>query len=256
MKTLITILVLVINLSPAFSCSCVSIDFCEAANNYEESLVFKGETIKTIYHGNGYSSAVIKVLTILKGHEVLTDTIELFGGNNGASCEVVLDLKVGNINYFAIINSNYTTMDISQFNLFDENNFSKAMNLCEYKKLEVKADFVDGYINKSFDKYPLDQFEKDLFNCSFSIETLRNSLCSNYEAYPNPLKNTLFLRKTGSSELIDGLKIYSTSGKLLYVGQKNELFRRTFNLPNFEERLVILELKCGEERFFQKLVIY
>ena len=255
MKYTIAIFLLLINYNSLISCSCSYLSFCGAMRAAEESVVFKGETIKVKHHYNGYHSAVIKVLTKINGEQLLTDTIELFGGIHDGGCEVKLNLEVGDVNYYAFIALTGTTIDITQFEHESENYWVSDVNLCLYSRLTIDGEFVRGRVSKEFDSYPLESFENDLVDCSFSIKAFQEYLCPDFTIYPNPVKNNLFLKSTDDSRLIDELKIYSTSGQLLFEADPNQILDRNISLSNFDENLVILEIKCGEEKIVQKIVI-
>jgi len=255
MKIIITISLLLINYSILISCSCSSTSFCSIMNNVEETVVFKGETLKLKDHNNGFHSAVIKVLLKIKGEAILTDTIELFGGDNQAGCEVNLHLNIGDINFFAMIITGISTIDINQFEFENDLFWVSDTNSCWFKKLNIERNFVTGPISDKFDRYPLELFERDLVECSFSVEDLQKYLCPDFKVFPNPVKNNIFLSNTDNSRLIDELKIYSTTGELLLVANSNQILNRNIPLPNLDERLVILEITCGEERILQKLII-
>lgn len=254
MKTIITILFSLFSFSLLSACSCSSITFCSAMKA-DEGIIFLGETIKTKEFDDGYHSAVIRVIKKIKGEDVLTDTIELFGGQNGAGCEANLNLRKGDTYYFALINASPSTIDINQFEMNNENNWSLLTHLCFYKKLSIQGDFVKGCISKEFNRYPLEFFEQDLVDCSFSVDRLKTVLCPNFKIGPNPVRNTLFLTDPSQRQLIDALNIYSTSGSLLLSADSNEILNGSIEIPNFGQSLIILEITCGEENFFQKIVI-
>lgn len=255
MKFIITILFLLTNYTLLISCSCSPISFCGLMEVSEEAVVFKGETLKVKNHDDRYHSAIIKVLTVIRGEHILTDTIELFGGNIDASCEANLQLTVGDINYFGSIVLNHSPIDVDQFEHESDNYWVSGFHQCFSAKLIIDGNFVKGRVSKEFDRYPLESFEKDLVDCTFSDQAFQKHLCPDFMVYPNPVKNNLFLSSTDDSRFIDELKIYNTAGQLLFDADPNQILDKDISLPNFDESLVVLEIKCGEERIFQKLVI-
>jgi len=151
--------------------------------------------------------------------------------------------------------SNFSPMDINQFEHESENYWAKAIDLCSYKKLEINDQFVSGYISYQFNKYPTELFENALESSNFSLEELRKEICPNFTVYPNPIKDQIFLRNTGNPNLIQELKLYSTTGQLLLNADPKQIQYGRITLPYLEEKLVILELKCGEEKLYQKLIV-
>ena len=239
MKTIITTLLIALNYSFAAACSCSNITFC-GAMGADEGVIFLGETIKTKQFEDGYHSAIIRVIKKFKGEDILTDTIELAGGRNGAACEVKLNVIQGEINYFALINVSPSTVDINQFEKENENNWSLLTHLCLYKKLSIRGDFVQGCISRDLNQYPVDFFERDLIDCSFSIEVLKEYLCPDFQIGPNPVRNkNLFLTDKTQTQLIDELNIYNTSGALLFNANANEILNGTISIPDFPQGLII-----------------
>ena len=239
----------------AWSCSCSGATFCGILNQVDEGVVFKGETLEVIQHGEGYSSVIVKVLSSLKGQGVLTDTVELFGGSNGASCETRPGFQAGEVGYFALIHNNALSFDIEGFEKRSPSYWVSSLHLCGYIPLRIEGDWIYGNITREVFRYPISIFEEALTNCSFSNEALKEEVCASFSVAPNPIQTSMQLENIDDLDIIDQLNIYSLSGQLLYKANQEQIQDNFFNLPLIEEGVVLIEVQCGSRRQVQKVLV-
>ena len=184
----------------------------------------------------------------------ITDTIELVGGANTAGCESYLSfLHPGEIKYIALNNTGFNVINIEAVPSVNENYWRHSPMQCFFTVLDIADEQVKGFISQKFSHYPLEKFEERLTGCNFTTEEIEEIYCPEFRLSPNPMKGEyLYVNSATDASLIKSMRIFSLSGELIFE-QKDVAFTRNIRIPSIHEKLIIVEVICGEERIIQKL---
>lgn len=238
------------------ACSCSLPSFCTILEFGSNQAVFKGRVLEVNYPDTYYRSVIVEVITEFSENPELTDTIELIGGYNTAGCEMSLGLfNEGDIKYMAINKSNTNLIDLSTIPPANENYWRHSTNSCETIVLDIVDDRVEGFISKEFSYYPSDLFDEKIKGCNLTGEDIAEGSCADFFLYPNPIiGQEIFIEDRTIVSALESIRIFTPDGKLIFEEKKGEI-ARTIELPFIKEKLVIVEVICGEERIIQKMVV-
>lgn len=225
MKTIIPTLALIFvsSFNLALGCSCYSISFCEYVNSQESFLALRGKVIEHSFYetggsrGFGEQAIYIEVQNKYKDDIGVGDTIKLYGSSDGFSCAVNLVdwYPVGSTIICAFGEHNYNS-SIKNPDSLTENYWEWFPDGCYFPNLTVVDGQVMGTITHDIWKYPLYEFERNIYRCNYSYEEVLDFSCSDVNVYPNPTPDgQVIIESSYFSNSISNIAIYSIDGKIV-----------------------------------------
>jgi len=222
----------------------------------EDFLFVKGKVVDFIEQPADRHSVIFEIERNFISHIALTDTIELIGRNIGAGCEQQLNsFKVGDTKYVALFLLDLNVVDPETIPLVSENYWRHSVHQCRHLFFEETETHVAGKISDNFSSYPKEHFDARVLDCQFTNEDIDVVSCPSNRIYPNPVnENTIHFEYTGSNTIINKISMYSLDGKLIFRKEES-LDGSSLQLPDFDEKVVIVEYYCGTQKHLQKLFI-
>jgi len=127
----------------------------------------------------------------------------------------------------------------------------------EFSNSINEYEWIDRFPKVGVNFYKLKQIDFDGRFIFSKIETLNyGTLNENFIIYPNPVKDELFVEKTGKSELPTVVDIYTQSGQLMSSYTLEGLTKRQFiDMSNFESGVYYARIKTIESIFNHRFVV-
>ena len=235
------------------ACSCSLADFCNVLENGIDQVVFKGRTIAIDYPNDQYKIVTVEILENFSDQVDISDTIELIGGMNSAGCETYLHaFKPGEIIYAAMNFTSDNIINLDQVPASGSNYWRHAPSYCNLTLLRVEGNRIMGDISDDFSNYPASRFDEKIRGCSLSVQDIEETYCPEFQLASNPYSGDyLRIFDNGSVPALKSLRIFTLSGQLVFELDQDEISEYIL-LPFIQEKLLIVEVMCGEERIVQK----
>lgn len=242
------------------ACSCKSMSFCEFYSQDYVKIAFKGVVINRKDYGNDNHVMYLKVLEKFREEQAFSDTIKIYGGTNGANCDldVLSRFEFRDTIIGAIAQWSFSTLIINPDSL-SENLTEVNPGICGIRIIRLKSNIVKGWIDDEIYEYPTDLFEAGIQTCDFEKSVIQNVLCESDDFYisPNPA-TTSFIELRGNFWRleIERVRVFSPSGELLddLAGLRG-FSRVEIQSEKFIPGLNILEIHCEGRVFLKKVLM-
>ncbi len=249
------------------ACSCDWTTFCHILYGDTEAYVIKG-VVSTKTYQDDYQAVYVDVLEEYRDDfGIDKKRIKLLGSEHSSWCDIDVHdkLRYKDTVYIGLMYLNDFAIN-NPDSIKDKSSFVMLANLCTFRLIKpISEENLGGYIKgergdpDQIFEYPKRYFERDLVDCNFSSEVIKNHNCdfSDFIIYPNPISSSTFKVKTKLKYFsLDYIEVYNMYGVLVHVyNSKDSNYKNEYDASFLPVGTYIFRINCKEKVITRKIFI-